>query len=135
MAQPYDFSNTHIVQYAIGVNGTIDPKWSRPLKNMENKIISGMHFWGVQATPYGIRKIKKATHVGIFDLSLTDDKALLFSFEMPTENIRRKVIPIKNHFLILKTSPTYMKITISEHKSYTSALENSAITKTLEENH
>lgn len=121
MAKSYDFSNTHIVQYAIDDNGNIDPKWSRQLKYIQNSLISGLYFWGVQSTPYGIRKVKKATHIGLFDLSKDDNQAQLITFEIPQEPVRRQVMPVMGHFLVLSASPAFVKITLSEHKSYNSA--------------
>lgn len=128
MAQSYDFSNTHIVQYAIDSNGNIDPKWSRPLQNIKNNLLPGITFWGAPASRYGIRKIKRATHVGLFDLSRDDAEAQLLNFEIPEGPLRREVFPIQGHFLVLRASKHYMKIAISEHKSYKSAK------KALEEN-
>lgn len=128
MAQSTDFSNTHLVQYAIDSNGNIDPKWSRPLQHIQNKLVPGLRFWGVTASKYGIRKIKGATHVGLFDLSRDDAEAQLLSFEIPQGPVRREVFPIQGHFLVLRASKHYMKIAISEHKSYNSAK------KALEEN-
>jgi len=123
MSSSNDFPNCHLVQYAIDVNGNMDPKWSRQFQQIENTLVPGLYFYGVKASKYGIRKIKDATHFAIIDLNARNaDEMFLYNSELPAPG--RQVIALDNHYLVVRATNHNMKIAISKHKTLRQAKNN-----------
>lgn len=121
------FKDCYLVQYAVAPDKTIDAIKAMPFALRESKY--GGTFLGVNGGgPYGIRFVKGATHLGLFDLSDTQNPSLLYSVRYEDLALRTPVIvKCAGAYLILSRGDKNFKFYISAYK--TKAEQKKALSK------
>jgi hypothetical protein len=110
------WDNCHVLLYAVNDDGTVDPKWTRPIELIENTYVPGLYFYGCKASKFGIRIVKGATHYAIVDLNAPTDKLFRFHAPIPLGKGRSNY-NINGHFLTTRYTENYLKLTITQHKT------------------
>ena len=117
------WDNCHILLYAVNNDGTVDPKWTRPIELIENTHVPGLYFYGCKASKYGIRIVKGATHYAIVDLNADPDKMFRFHAPIPVGK-GRAYTNVNGYFLTTRYTENYIKLTITQHKTLREAKQN-----------
>lgn len=119
------FENCYLIQYSIDSNKKIVPLWKGKITKIKSKLIEDLHFYGVQSSKFGVRKIKLATHFAIIDITKTGKDMFLFNSEISREpEKQRSYHSVNGHFLVLKGTKHYYDIVISESRTVKQAKKN-----------
>lgn len=111
------FKDCYLVMYSIAPDKTIDARKAYSLIPRTSSF--GGSFIGVKGgSTYGIRFVKGATHLGLFDLSDPDNPVKLHSVCYDDLEIKKHVVVKCNGaFLIIKRGDKNFKFYITEHKT------------------
>jgi hypothetical protein len=112
------FDNCYLLQYSI-VDGrmVIHEKGIRSI----SKVVptnGNEPFYGVdRGTKYGIRKLIGTTHWAIVDATDLSNMKIIHTDAYP-EISSPQLIKARGHYIIVRSSPTNIKLYISRHKSF-----------------
>jgi hypothetical protein len=111
------FNDCYLVMYSVDSDRSINALKALPF-DLRTSTFGGT-FLGVKGGgKYGIRFVKDATHLGIFDLSDTDNPKILYSTLYSDLELKKRVlIKIRGCFLVLGRGDKNFKIFITEHKT------------------
>lgn len=113
------WNNCYFVQYSIDKGKIkIHPRGIRNIYPVTPKG-GNAPFYGVTGgTKYGIRKLKGTTHWGIIDASDLSKLKFVHTDAYPEVNSVPQVIKSRGHYVIIRSSPSNVKLYISKHQSY-----------------
>jgi hypothetical protein len=111
------FTDCYLVMYSVNSDRTIEALKALPFEPKLSRF--GGTFIGVKGGgKYGIRFVKDATHLGIFDLSDTDNPKILYSTLYSDLELKKRVlIKLRGCFVVISRGDKNFKIFITEHKT------------------
>lgn len=118
MSQIYQaFKDCYLVHYYINPDKTMEVVKAFKLVEISNEF-NGKFLGAKGSSRYGIRFSTTATHVGVFDLSDSDNPVKLIGISYDTiEPMTTSIFKSRNAYIIIRRGDKNYKFTVSEHET------------------